>query len=71
MRKLLRLALLALAAYAAVVYVRRRSARRRERVDLYYGDGSMVSIPEGAPGAERLLAAAHDVLAAARSASAP
>ena len=62
--------MLALAAYGASVYVRRRNARRRERVDLYYGDGSMVSIPEGAPGADRLLGAAHDVLAAARSAAA-
>ena len=69
MPRLLRLALLAIAAYAASVYVRRRSARRRERVDLYYGDGSMVSIPEGTPGADRLLATAHDVLAAARAAS--
>ena len=55
MRKLLRLLALILAAYAASVYVRRRSARRRERVDLYFGDGSMVSIPEGSPGADRLL----------------
>ena len=69
MRRLLRLLALILAAYAASVYVRRRSARRRERVDLYFGDGSMVSIPEGSPGADRLLGAAHDVLAAARSAS--
>jgi hypothetical protein len=49
------------------VLLRRRAARRRERVDLYYEDGSMVSLPEGAPEAARLLARAHELLAAARS----
>ena len=39
---------------------------RRSRVDLYYEDGSMVSLPEGTPAAERLLPLAHDLLHAAR-----
>jgi hypothetical protein len=46
------------------VLFRRRAARRRERVDLYFDDGSMVSLPEGTPDAERLLPLARDVLRA-------
>jgi hypothetical protein len=57
--------LLAAGSFGASVFYRRRAARRRERVDLYYDDGSMVSLPEGSPGAERLLPIAHDVLHAA------
>ena len=49
----------------SVVLLRRRAARRRERVDLYFDDGSMVSLPEGSPDAERLLPLARDVLRAA------
>ncbi len=41
---------------------RRRSARRLERVELYAGDGSMVSLPDGSLEAERLLGLARDVL---------
>jgi hypothetical protein len=48
--------------FGASLLYRRRAARRRERVDLYYDDGSMVSLPEGSPGAQRLLPIAHDVL---------
>jgi hypothetical protein len=57
---------LALAAgtFAVSLLYRRRASRRRERVDLYYEDGSMVSLPEGSPGAERLLPIAHEILAA-------
>lgn len=57
---------LAAGSVAGSLFYRRRAARRRERVDLYYEDGSMVSLPEGSPGAERLLPIAHDVLRAAR-----
>ena len=53
---------LAAGTFAVSLLYRRRTARRRERVDLYYEDGSMVSLPEGSPGAERLLPIAHDVL---------
>jgi len=42
---------------------RRRSARRLERVELYAGDGSMVSLPDGSVDAERMLSLARDVLA--------
>jgi hypothetical protein len=53
-------------AVGAVLY-RRRAARRRERVELYFGDGSMVSLAEGSPGAERLLAHARELLSVARA----
>ena len=49
----------------ATLLYRRRTARRVARVDLYYEDGSMISLEEGAPGAERLLAHARSVLGAA------
>jgi hypothetical protein len=59
-------ALVAGSAVGAVVY-RRRAARRRERAELYFGDGSMVSLAEGAPGADRLLSHARELLSAARA----
>jgi hypothetical protein len=46
---------------------RRRAGTRRERVDLYYDDGSMLSLPEGLPDAERLLPVARSILAAAQA----
>jgi hypothetical protein len=54
--------LLAAGAFAASALYRRRTARRRERVDLYFADGSMVSLQEGSPDATRLLAIAHELL---------
>jgi hypothetical protein len=47
---------------AGSVLYRRRSARRLERVELYSGDGSMVSLPDGSIEAERMLSLARDVL---------
>ena len=52
--------------FAGSVLYRRSTSRRRERLDLYFDDGSMVSFVEGSPEAERLLPVARDVLAAAR-----
>ena len=43
---------------------RRRAARRRERADLYFGDGSIVSLT-GSNDAEPLLRHARDLLDAA------
>jgi hypothetical protein len=51
---------------AAVAFLRRGAARRRERVDLYFADGSMVSLADGSPEAERLLLLGRDALRAAR-----
>ena len=59
--------LLAAGSLAGTVLLRRRAARRRERVDLYFEDGSMVSLTEGSPEADRLLPLAQDVLRAARA----
>jgi len=56
--------LLAAGSLAGSVLYRRRAARRRERVDLYAEDGSMISIAEGTPDAERLLPLARNLLAA-------
>jgi hypothetical protein len=52
---------------AVTLLYRRRAGTRRERVDLYYDDGSMVSLPEGLPDAERLLPVARSILAAAQA----
>ncbi len=52
------------AVLASLAFFRRGSARR-QRIDLYYADGSMVSLGEG-PDAERLLALGRTTLDAAR-----
>ena len=59
-------AVLALASLAGAALLRARSRRRRERVDVYFSDGSFVSLTDDAPAAERLLALARRALAAAR-----
>jgi hypothetical protein len=51
---------------AGAAFIRRQSAQR-ERADLYYEDGSMLSLTNGSPGAERLLPLARDVLRKSRS----
>jgi hypothetical protein len=50
----------------AIAY-RRRFARRQERVDVYYEDGSMVTVGEGSAESQRLFPLAREVLDAARS----
>ncbi len=42
-------------------FIRRRGVRQ-ERVDLYYDDGSMVSLSDGSADAARLLPLARDIL---------
>jgi len=54
--------LLAAGSVAGSLLVRRRAARRRERVDLYAEDGSMLSLADGTPEAERLLGLARELL---------
>jgi hypothetical protein len=63
-RKLVTGVMLAAGSLAGSVLVRRRAARRRERVDLYADDGSMHSFAEGTVEADRLLPLAHEILAA-------
>ena len=45
----------------------RRQAAQRERADLYFEDGSMLSLTNGSPGAERLLPLAREIIRGARS----
>jgi hypothetical protein len=66
-RKALALLGFATGVLAGTVVFRRSVARRRDRIDVYFDDGSMVSFVEGSEEAEKLLPVARDVLAAARS----
>jgi hypothetical protein len=59
--------LLTVGSLAGTVFYRRRAARRRERVDVYYEDGSMVSLAEGSPEAATVLPLARRILDTARS----
>jgi len=59
--------LLAAGSAVGTVLYRRRSARHRERAELYFGDGSIVSLAEGSPGADRLLSLARELLSTARA----
>ncbi len=52
--------------FAGSVLFRRSFARRPERVDVYFDDGSMISFVDGSTEAGALLPIAHDALAAAR-----
>ena len=45
----------------------RRNAALRDRADLYFEDGSMLSLTDGAPGAERMLPLAREILRRARA----
>jgi hypothetical protein len=67
LRRLLGFLMLVGVAFAGVVVYRRRFMSRKERVDLYYEDDSLVSYEQGSDGADTLLPLAHDVLRAARS----
>ena len=52
--------------FAGAAFVRRQTAHR-ERVDLYFEDGSMLSLTDGSPGAERLLPLAREIIGRTRS----
>jgi hypothetical protein len=58
-------ALVAAATVAGVV-LWRRSRGNRERADLYFADGSMVTFEQGSLEARRLLPVAQEILTAAR-----
>jgi hypothetical protein len=59
--------LLASGAATAAVALRKRAARRRDRAELYLADGTLVSLTEGQPGADRLFQHARELLTTARS----
>jgi hypothetical protein len=65
-RKLLALLGFGTGVVAGSVLFRRSFARRRDHVDVYFDDGSMVSFAEGSQEADTLLPVAQAVLAAAR-----
>ena len=65
-RKLLTGFLLTVGSLAGTVFYRRRVARRRERVDIYYEDGSMVSVTEDSADAESLFPLAREILQASQ-----
>jgi hypothetical protein len=51
---------------AGAAFIRRQAAHR-ERADLYFEDGSMLSLTDGSPGADRLLPLARRIIGEARS----
>jgi hypothetical protein len=63
----MRKAVLLLAAAGAAVAYLRRHRPSPERVDLYFEDGSMVSLAGDSGQADRLVQLSRDVLAAARA----
>jgi hypothetical protein len=66
-RKLVGLVGLASGIFAGTVVYRRSFARRPERVDVYYADGSMISYADSSSEGETLLPVARDAIAAVRS----
>jgi len=57
---------LALLGSAAGTVLLRRRAGRRERVDVYFVDGSMVSLTDGSPDASTVLPLARRILETVR-----
>jgi hypothetical protein len=66
MRRLLALLAGVAAGVAGALLLRNRVSGSRDRADLYFEDGSLVTVADGAPDAERILRHARDLLAAAR-----
>ena len=62
MRMTARATLIAAASGLAAAFVLARRAGRREHVDLYFADGSMVSLPGSSPAAAPFLPLARDAL---------
>jgi hypothetical protein len=65
-RKLVIPVVIGAGSFLGTVLYRRRSVRNRTRVDVYFDDGSMVSLAAGSPDADAMLPHAEEVLAAAR-----
>jgi hypothetical protein len=52
--------------FAGAAFVRRRTVHA-DRADLYFEDGSMLSLSNGSPGADRLLPLARRIIGEART----
>ncbi len=65
-RRSLALAGFAAGALAGTAAYRRWVGGRSERIELYFGDGSFVTLGDGSPEAARLLPLAQRVVTAAR-----
>ena len=50
---------------SALIFKRKRE-RNASRADLYFEDGSMLSLSNGSPGADRLLPLARQIIGSAR-----
>jgi hypothetical protein len=59
--------LVAVGSAVAAIVLGRRAKRRRERAEIYLGDGTLIVLTDGQPGAERLLQHARELLSTARS----
>jgi hypothetical protein len=57
----------AIGSAVGAVLLRRRAARSRDRLELYFEDGSLVTLAQGTPEAEPLLLRARELLAATRN----
>jgi hypothetical protein len=66
-RRALAVAGAAVGSAVGAVVLRRRSARSRDRVELYFEDGSLVTVTQGTPEGDPLLFHARELLAAAQS----
>ena len=66
-RRLAALLGIGLGAGAGTILLRRGGRARRERVDLYFDDGSMISLTDGSPDAAQLLPLARRILGEARA----
>jgi hypothetical protein len=53
--------------FLGAAFIRRRTAHA-ERADLYFEDGSMLSLSNGSPGADRLLPLARQIIGQTRTA---
>lgn len=65
-RRLVRGLLLLVVSLGGAAFVRRRRGGRADQADLYYGDGTMLTLAAGA-GGDELLALAREILGEVRA----